>query len=214
MNNDAGNTRREVGAEAPPPDPQGAPGKITRRRLLKGGLASAPVLMTIANRPAIAGGLPGVCKTPSAFGSINASPHGQADVTCSGRTPGYWKQSQWFSQWQAPCYPTDVLPVPPGHYATKFHSSTTGFNGSIFGTKTMLQVLGTGGGGAFAVGRHIAAALLNALAGLTPVLSVGTVRNIWNSYINNGYYIPISSSPAIKWYADDIVTYLKSTQPV
>jgi len=214
MNNDAGNTPKGVDAEAPPPDSRHTPSKITRRRLLKGGLATAPVLMTIANRPAIAAGLPGACRTASAFGSINASPTGQADIICSGRTPGYWKQSQRFSQWSAPFYPTDVMPAPPGHRATKFHSSTTGFNGSIFGTNTMLQVLDTGGGGAVAVGRHITAALLNAQAGLTPVLSVATVRTIWNAYITNGYYIPISSSPGIKWYADDIVTYLKSTQPV
>lgn len=214
MHEETGKKHAESGAAAPAPDSTSATKIATRRRLLKGGLAATPVLMTIAHRPAVAGGLPGVCKTPSAFGSINASRHGEQDVICSGRTPGYWKQEQWLDQWPAPYYPVDVLPIPPGHKATRFHSASTGFGGSVFGTKTLLEVLRSGGGDTVAVGRHVAAALLNAAAGLTPVLSPATVSEIWNAYVSSGYYMPISSTPNIKWYAEDIVTYLKSTQPV
>ncbi|MBY0309334.1 MAG: hypothetical protein K2Q09_11380, partial [Phycisphaerales bacterium] len=67
-----------------------------------------------------------------------------------GLTPGYWKQSQHFSQWYT-------------------YTQSQNYN-SIFGltpaqedaSLTMLGALGRGGGGANALGRHAAAALLNA----------------------------------------------------
>ena len=180
-----------------------------RRRLLQGGLAAGPVILTLFSRPAFGTGNNGECKAPSGFLSGNMSQHGNPTF-CSGRTPGYWKQSQHFSQWRPLCYPTKVSGS-GGHDATKFHSATTGFNGSQFGTKTMLEVLDAGGGGYIALGRHITAALLNAAAGLTPVLSQTQVRNIWNEFVSKGYYEP---SAGIRWYPDEIVAYLVTTMPL
>ena len=179
--------------------PQAASPDAGRRRLLQGGLAAGPVIFTLFSRPAF--GLGFECKTPSGFLSGNVSQHGNPTF-CTGRTPGYWKQPQHFAAWPAPYFPTTVFP-----------SATTGFKGTQFGTKTMLQVLETGGnaGGYTALGRHITAALLNAAAGLTPVLSVTDVRNIWNEYVLKGYFEP---SAGIKWYPDQIVEYLVTTMPL
>lgn len=60
------------------------------------------------------------------------------------------------------------------------------------------------------VARHIVAALLNAQAGLTPAVSVRTVKGIWNEYHSNGYFEPTAG---VRWLSDDILTYLASTQP-
>ena len=188
--------------------PQAASPEAGRRRLLQGGLAAGPVMLTLFSRPALGAF---ACQSPSGFVSGNVSQHGNATF-CSGLTPGYWKQSQHFAAWRAPYFPTTVSGS-GGHAATKFHSATTGFNGSQFGSETMLVVLGTGGnaGGYTALGRHITAALLNAAAGLTPVLSQTQVRNIWNEYVSKGYFEP---SAGIQWGPDQIVAYLLTTMPL
>ena len=58
------------------------------------------------------------------------------------------------------------------------------------------------------VGRYCAAALLNARANRTPVLTETTVRSIWNSYIVNGFFEPTAG---VHWGATQIVAYIKST---
>src|SRR4051812_27902480 len=65
-----------------------------------------------------------------------------------GCTPGYWKQEQHFDS-----YPAGVGPN------STFKSV---FGSSVFGdTKTLVQVLSTGGGDLNALGRHAVAAYLN-----------------------------------------------------
>jgi hypothetical protein len=92
--------------------------------------------------------------------------------------------------------------------ATPFHSSITLFNGTQFGTKTMLQVMNLAGGGYERLGCYISAALLNAKAGLTPVLSEADVQNIWNEYCTKGYFEPTGG---VQWGPDQIVAYLQTT---
>lgn len=171
-----------------------------RRRLLKAGAAAAPVAMTLLSRPAW--GQHFQCKTPSGFLSGNLSQHGNPQY-CSGLIPGSWTSGQ--AHWPTPYFPTTTS-GPGGHQATTFHPL---FAGSFFGTQTLLEVMQNGaGGGTYALGSYISAALLNAAAGLTPVLSVAQVINIWAEFNSSGYFQP---SAGIQWYADDIVTYLKST---
>jgi hypothetical protein len=48
------------------------------------------------------------------------------------------------------------------------------------------------------------------------VLTVPVLQGIWSEYINTGggtvgYFEPTAG---VKWYHDDIVTYLLSTQPL
>jgi hypothetical protein len=58
------------------------------------------------------------------------------------------------------------------------------------------------------LGAYIAAALLNARSGRTPVLTVADVLAIWNEYTATGGYQP---SAGVQWTASQIVTYLQST---
>ena len=140
---------------------------------------------------------------------MHASGPGKQYPTCSGRTPGYWKQKQHFDEWPLPYAP--VSEPLNGTTASVFHR--VGFSGNHFETMTLLEVLGEGGnaGNFVALGRHITAALLNAASGKTPVLTVGMVLEIWNEYATRGYYEPTAG---VQWDEEEIVTYLKSTMPI
>jgi hypothetical protein len=89
-------------------------------------------------------------------------------------TPGYWKQKQHFGNW--------TLPYTPN---TKFkHVFANAFPG-----KTLLQVLGQGGGGLNALGRHTVAALLNAASsGVEYDLTVDEVIAAFNAAYQSGDY--------------------------
>jgi hypothetical protein len=63
-----------------------------------------------------------------------------------GCTPGYWKQKQHFDSWTSPYAPSTL-------FSSVFSDAFPG--------KTLLEVLGLGGGGINALGRHTVAALLN-----------------------------------------------------
>jgi hypothetical protein len=91
---------------------------------------------------------------------------------------------------------------------TQYHSPTTGFGGSVFGTQSMLEVLSQGSGSMSTVGRYMVAALLNARSGRTPVLDESGVRTMWNDLVSRGYYEPTSG---IQWGAFEIVAYLRTT---
>lgn len=65
-----------------------------RRRLLTGGLAAAPVILTAASKSALAA----ECLSPSRVFSGNISPHGD-NFTCGGRSPGFWKTAQHLPVW-------------------------------------------------------------------------------------------------------------------
>lgn len=67
-----------------------------------------------------------------------------------GCTPGYWKQSQHFYNWPSAYKPGDL-------FSAYFENAFPGM--------TLLQVLGQGGGGLNALGRHTVAALLNGASG-------------------------------------------------
>jgi hypothetical protein len=177
----------------------GPDAKGTRRRLLQGGLAAGPVLMTLFSRPVLAL----QCQSPSGFVSGNASVAAGAGPICSGLTPGYWKQTQHFGSWRPPYYPTTVG-GPGGHNATLFDTVFT----PHYSGQTLLNVLELGGGPPNDLARHVVAALLNAAAGLTPVLTVAAVKGIWSEYITKGYFEPTAG---VHWGDAQIVSYLTST---
>lgn len=89
----------------------GEPVALVRRRLLHGGLAAGPVLMTLVSRPVL-GSVQ--CVTPSAFISGNASIAGNLPV-CTGFSPDDWVNNP---NWPPPFTPDtpfcDVFgPSPP-----------------------------------------------------------------------------------------------------
>jgi hypothetical protein len=178
-----------------------------RRRLLTGGMGTAPFLLTLVSRPVLGQ----VCTTPSGFVSMPTSVHGTPQ-TCLGRTPGYWKQTQSFSDWMLPYFPTKVS-GPGGHAATLF---TQVFNPTPYASSaTFLDVLNMQAGPPNDVARHVVATILNIARGWIPVLTVPQVQGIWQQYMNTGggtagYFEPTAG---VKWFHDDIVAYLVSTMP-
>lgn len=196
----------------------------TRRRLLRGGLAAAPVLMTLANRPAF--GANGA--TPSAFGSMNAS-RTDSVVQATGVSPGYWKT-------HTDSWPSPYRALGTSNVSTFGASSGTipatlfddVFSGGRYPGKTLLDILSPetksfgANGGDVAVARAMAAALLNAASGRTSdILNIDQVKAMWSEYVSKGYYSPTNG---VKWYANytepmpsnplyggGIIGYLKTT---
>jgi hypothetical protein len=179
----------------PPLSPDSAPvsgpdPKPTRRRFLQGGLAAAPVLMTLVSRPVLAQ----QCITPSGYVSLNASTVGRGSA-CTGHQPAYWLDNT--TIWKSTAYNT-----------------TTAFD-SIFAPhypgKTLLDVLQLSPTAPYDdVARYIVAALLNVQAHLTPVLTVPVVKDMWAEYLTNGTFAP--QSGAI-WSHDQLIEYLLITSP-
>lgn len=171
---------------------------VARRRLLKLGAGAAPVLMALASRSAFA------CHstTPSAFGSVcNSRP--ELLQPSNGRSPGYWKTHTNAGDWPQPYYPKAVKVGRNTIAATTFKSvfCASGAPSPFGNSATLLDVLGSGGGGSIAVARACVAALLNARSGRTPssIMTVDDVINIWQQYATLGYFEPIAG---IKWYSD------------
>jgi hypothetical protein len=195
----------------PPSFPDSAPVsglelRTTRRRLLQGGLAAAPVLMTLVSRPVLAQ----QCTTPSGYVSLNASTAGRG-VACSGHMPSYWASPQNFGQWPSGYNPTEPQ-------ATRFGPPQGVFGNSPYsGNPTLLDVLNAAATPHNAttdkVAMYVAAAFLNAAAGLTPALLVPAVKDIWSEYGASGYGSLGSFSPSsgASWNALEINEYLLTT---
>ena len=195
---------QDIGEPAKSPD-------NSRRSFAKSGLVASGVLLTLSSRPVL-GAL--VCKSPSGFESGNISFHG-TPISCAGVSPGYYMNH---TNWPSPCVADKTVTtytkktgtttkVTPGTmFKTMFNCSGYGKNLASF---TMTQVLQQGGqGDPYQLGAHCVAALLNAISGLTPVLTAAQVKNIFNEFDLKGYFEP---TIGIKWYQGDIVAYLKTT---
>lgn len=189
-----------------------------RRSFLRGGLATAPIVMTLASRPVLG---QQACTSPSGMQSANLSNHNHT-IPCAGANPLFWAANT--SSWPTP-YVGKTQTVAGGMVAmttttgtsgttsavvpaTLYHSTTTGFNGSYFGGKSMAEVLQMGSTGKTGVGRYCAAALLNARDGRTPPLTEQMVRAMWNDFNLKGYY---ENGANVRWYAADIIAYIKTT---
>ena len=91
-----------------------------------------------------------------------------------GCSPGYWKQSQHFDDWALPYTPTT-------QFSIVFENAFPG--------KTLLQVLGQGGGGLNALGRQTVAALLNsANPDVDYTYTTAEVISMFNSIFPGGDY--------------------------
>ena len=177
-----------------PEDPKAA-ALIARRRLLRGGLGIAPVLLASAPRSVMATG--GNCVPASSFTSLNASGPEQWK-TCSGHKPYYWKTCD-KTYWPANC-------------ATSVGFDTL-FGGGRYPNKTMLNMLDLGETGQDGLAKHCVAALLNARKGMTPtsVLDETKIKDVWNSCANQSYYTPTAG---VQWGPDSCIVWLKSTMPL
>ena len=189
-----------------------------RRRFLGAGTAAAPFVLTLVSQPAL-----GVtCFTPSRSMSRNTSlsQQGKFGECTNAESPGNYGQQveQVKSKGKInPAYhwPRSVLPT------ARFHP--TFLQGSIAGetsftnesnntvtSKTLGEVLLINVSGN--VAKHIIAAYLNKLGGNGAVIpdsaiTLAGIKNMWAEYATKGFYEPMAG---IKWYAQDIVNYLKS----
>jgi len=89
-----------------------------------------------------------------------------------GCTPGYWKQTQHFDSWPAPYQPNQL-------FSSVFEDAFPGM--------TLLQVLGLGGGGLNALGRHTVSALLSS-GSVNYAFSAQDVIDAFNAVYPGGDY--------------------------
>jgi hypothetical protein len=172
-----------------------------RRRMLKIGASTAPVMLTLLSRPVL-----GIdCMTASTMGSTLHASHSPQILSCAGSSLASWMAA---TTWPDP-YKKTTKHGANGWDATLYHCLTTGLGGTTFSGKTMLDVMQLSDDGSVrTLGRYITAALLNSRSNRTPVLSETTVRNMWNAYLAPGYYEPTAG---VRWGAPQIVAYIKTT---
>jgi hypothetical protein len=194
------NDHRKSPLEATAPD--GKRSLLTRRKILKVGVGSAPVLLTLMSRPVLGA----ECLPCSAVGSTLHASHSSRVSTCSGLAVSSWTRSS--TVWPDP-YKRGDKNSAHGWTGTAYHCSTTGLCGTTFSGKSMLEVMQlSDDGGVRSTGRYITAALLNSRSNRTPVLSETTVRGMWNDFVNKGYYEPTAG---VRWGPQQIIAYITST---
>lgn len=192
--------------DASKPSDQNAPRSAARRRLLQGGAAAAPAILTFVSAPVRAT----YYTTPaSSFASINTSRPKDTHST-SGCKPAWWCGYQ-VKYWPNSCRTNST----PKKFKEIFGDHST------YGEKTLKECMqlaydtGTDG-----MAKHLCAAFLNAESMRTPsvICSSFMVKDIWNSYKFKGYFEPTAG---VKWFCDScepsgnggITPWLKTTMP-
>jgi hypothetical protein len=163
-------------------------------------LGSAPLLMTLVSRPVLG---QVQCYSGSALMSIPTSANAKVNY-CSGHTPAWWAQNT--DQWPGSILAQDkVLPNGKIKSATLFSDCfVLGPYTSTLAGQTYLQVLQSTGAPAY-----FAAALLNVMKDLVPVLTEDSLKLMWQEYSQNGTYQP--SAGATPWSETQLIQYFQST---
>lgn len=161
-----------------------------RRRFGRAGLGTSGVLLTLACKPVL-GGV--VCKTPSGSLSANQSTHGGQTAICSGRRPQYWQNNM-------------TWPIEP---KTKFSRVFSTHDQSAFADATLAELIVLHKSDTHQLGMYLTSALLNARMGWTPFLSEDRIQAMYLEWRTRGEFSPTAN---VKWTAQEIVKYLKSTQ--
>jgi hypothetical protein len=174
-------------------DHSAKPPSADRRRWLKAGLSTPPVLMTVASRPVLAS----TCVPPSAYVSLGASAPGMY-ADCTGYGPDTWLGN---SSWPNPYSPDSRFNTyfePDLHGNPKFSD--------VLGYDNIANVSDT----VHTVARYVTAALLNNASNKVPetVLRTMTIQHIWTEFARTGSFAPTRGA---SWSAAEIVDYLKST---
>jgi hypothetical protein len=177
------------------PDRSAAGGvtQAARRRLLRGGLGTAPVLLSLASSPVGAT----LCTTGSAFTSLHPSGR-QPTVSCGGFSPTTWASS-------SSSYPSGTGQGNKfnAYFSPDVPSMTNIQLKDLFALTSLTTQQ--------KVAQYCAAAYLNALTGKVPasILSDALAKTIWSSYMGpNGNYQP-SSGPALN--GTQIIDWITST---
>ncbi len=180
---------------------------VSRRRLVRAGMAAAPVAMALTSQSVLA---TDICVKPSAFSSLRAANY----ALSGGRTPsttaacfshGYWKNQPHPSPFsnQAKSFFLSPHPVGTGNVNAGFTRNV----GTFYTGKTLIQVLNsTGNANDEEFARNILATFLTAVrAGdVNVLLTQAQCRTIWN---NNGVWTPPGASAP--WTKVQTIAYLK-----
>ena len=176
--------------------------KKGRRHFLIGAAKTAPVILTVAGRPAL-----GAQCFPSGFASGNLSKPDEP-MSCGGLSPGYWKNHITSGDWPYPYQPGTCASMGCNHGV---HSNGTMFDtafelsGSSHAGETMLQVLWNYPG---SVAFHATAALLNAASGTLGYMPESMVRRIYSEWLTLGYY---TTSSGIQMFGQEIKDFFNNT---
>jgi hypothetical protein len=187
------------------PDPATDVPTPARRRLIKGGLSVAPVILTLTSRPVL--GFENACLSPSRMISGNHSGF-VGPESCEGLgLTGYLEQVKsklsWTDEKFKDLFGTAYLEAgasgnsSPKKVGEVFLSSFDGKDGNPYSTP------------GFAC--HIIAAYLNASGDVGKVASVlapAQVIHMWNDVIGSGQYCP---QPGMCWTAIGVVGYLQNS---
>ncbi len=200
-------------------NPEPAQGNINgkrkdRRRFLGAGVAATPFLLTLVSQPALGTGA--VCFSPSRNVSRNTSvsQQGRYGECLRAGSPGNYAAQQQASkgayQWPAAVPPTTAMH--PLFYQGAENGKTKFIKkeNNQWVSMTLGEALQVSAAGQ--VHFHLIAAYLNKMGGNGAVIpdSVLTVQDIlgmWQEYASRGYFEPMAG---VKWYAEDIVNYLKT----
>lgn len=189
------------------PNPEGAVSDeagVARRRLVRAGLAVAPVMLALKSNSALAAD---ICIKPSAFSSLRSANY----ALSKGRTPstytcfshGYWKNHAHPAPYTTEAKSFFLSPAPSGT-----GNVTAGFTRNVSGFytgKTLHDVLWSGGdSNDEALARHCVGSFLTAVANndVNVILTQAECRYIWN---NSGVWSPPGSG--VTWTKAQTMAY-------
>lgn len=180
---------------------------IARRRLLRAGLAAAPVVAALKSNSVLAGDH--TCIKPSSFSSLKPanwklSKGRTINTSYACFSHGYWKNHDHPSPYNYTSK-SYFQAIPPN---VQRGCVSAGFSGSAFSGKTLLQILNlTGNDDSTALARHLVGTFLTAVAnGDNPdlvLLTTAQCRTIWTG---NGVWSP---APGLNWTKADTMAYFE-----
>ncbi len=180
----------------PPAADSAAPAVLSaRRRLLRGGLVGAPVLLALKSSPVLACN----CKMPSGF-SVSGNLSRNAGKACAD--PGNKPNS-----WQSKVY---------NNYGKLYYNSTQIRTTTLFsahfklGTCTDMSFHS-----ALGLSNNVDQAMIVAVF-LESIVANGSnfptqtmVKDMWNLGVCGNGYSPVSTYPTIVWKKPEVIAYLK-----
>lgn len=205
----AGRPESELGSGAE--RPSGPVARAARRRLLRGGLGAAPVLLTLGSGPVIAG--QAYTASAKASAPLSGTPRGQ--YSCNGKSPTTWctKVYGQYVNWPSTCTPGSTpyhgsgnCQVSGSQCSPKTHTtimnSYCGLNGVTKDTSSLNKLAA-----------HCSASLLNVEKGLidTHVLTKAKIQEIWNACAANGGTGTWSPMSGVTWTVNDVCNWMATT---
>jgi hypothetical protein len=202
---------------------QGIDAGLARRRLIRAGLAAAPVMLGLKTQSALAYGSSGGHCKPSVWSSLKGAKgchsshsvdhggntcHHHSDWALSNHSECGKKYHQHSSNFHVPFAGSDCTQV--GKPVPTLKEVCKGYYGSNSG-----NLVTSGDTKKDLLAKHCAAMYLNIKVDNKCPIDEPTVHNIWNNCKNNGVWTPPSGGNS--WSRDDCIEYFeyvcKGTKP-